>query len=48
MKKTKGLILLPFKSYDRRRMTVEQAKGIVEDTIIKEYNIVVSKENKLW
>lgn len=40
-----GLILLPFKSSNRRRMTLEQAKGIVEKVILDEINI---KENDLW
>lgn len=38
MEKIKGLVLLPFKSSNRRRMTIEQAKGILEKVVLEEEN----------
>lgn len=48
MEKTKGLVLLPFKSSNRRRMTIEQAKGIVERTILSLNKEETDEEIELW
>ena len=48
MKKTKGLVLLPFKSSNRRRMVIEQAKGIVEKVILSLNKEEIGKEIELW
>ena len=47
MKKTKGLVLLPFKSSNRRRMTIEQAKGILEKVILSTNSKKIEEETKL-
>ena len=48
MEKTKGLVLLPFKSSNRRRMTIEQAKGILEKVILSTSSKKIEEETKLW
>lgn len=46
---TKDLMLLPFKSSNRRRMTIEQAKGIVEkEMLLIDNKRGNDKEIKLW
>lgn len=48
MEKTKGLVLLPFKSSNRRRMTIEQAKGILEKVILSTSSKKIEEKTKLW
>lgn len=48
LEKTRGLVLLPFKSSNRRRMTIEQAKGILEKVILSTSSKKIEEETKLW